>query len=56
MQKEGKELFTVKKALKTMLILARNIVLERAFLLQMQCQVPEPPFIEQDAEDTEKLK
>jgi len=28
-----------------MLVLAKNIVLERNFLTQIHCQVPEPPFI-----------
>ena len=27
-----------------MLVLAKNIVLERAFLTQIQCYVPEPPI------------
>ena len=40
-QKE--ELKTVKLALRRALILARNIVLERAFLIQINCEVPEPP-------------
>ena len=43
-QKEGQELIKVKKALKQMLVLAKNIVLERAFLTQIQCYVPEPPI------------
>ena len=39
-----------------MLVLARNIVLERHFLLQIQCQVPEPPFAEADDEKVNNLK
>lgn len=44
MQKEGQELAKVKKALKQMLVLAKNIVLERHFLTQIGCCVPEPPL------------
>ena len=33
----------VKQALQSMLYLAKNIVLERSFLNQIQCKVPEPP-------------
>ena len=40
---EKEELKVVKLALKRALTLAKNIVLERAFLIQIQCEVPEPP-------------
>ena len=46
----------MKKALKSMLTLARNIMLERHFLLQIQCQVLDPPFAEADDDMTERLK
>jgi hypothetical protein len=39
---EGKELQEVKLALREILKLARNVVLERSFLDQINCQVPRP--------------
>lgn len=43
---EEKELQDVKGALREMLKLARNVVLERAFLDQINCQVPRPLYDE----------
>ena len=37
---ENEELKKVKSALREMLKLARNVVLERAFLMQLNCHVP----------------
>lgn len=39
---EKEELKNVKEGLKEMLKLARNIVLERSFLYQMNCKIPNP--------------
>jgi hypothetical protein len=38
------ELKRVKQALREMLKLARNVILERAFLLQLNCQIPKPVY------------
>jgi hypothetical protein len=41
---ENEELKKVKTALREMLKLARNVVLERAFLFQLNCAIPKPVF------------
>lgn len=46
MQEELDELKKVKQALREMLKLARNVVLERAFLLQLNCNIPKPVYNE----------
>lgn len=46
MQDEIDELKKVKQALREMLKLARNVVLERAFLLQLNCHIPKPVYNE----------
>ena len=43
---EEKELQDVKLALREMLKLARNVVLERAFLDQINCHIPRPIYDE----------
>lgn len=40
------ELKKVKQALREMLKLARNVVLERAFLSQLNCSIPKPHYDE----------
>ena len=40
------ELKKVKQALREMLKLARNVILERAFLLQLNCSIPKPIYDE----------
>lgn len=44
---EGKELQEVKLALREILKLARNVVLERSFLDQINCQVPRPTVLDE---------
>ena len=50
---EEKELQEVKLALREILKLARNVVLERSFLDQINCQVPRPPPGRQNDHDYE---
>jgi hypothetical protein len=45
-EEEKEELKKVKKALSDMLKLARNVVLECAFLLQLNCNIPKPIYNE----------
>lgn len=46
MLEEIDELKKVKQALREMLKLARNVVLEKAFLLQLNCNIPKPVYSE----------
>lgn len=50
------ELVKVKKALQNMLYLAKNIVLERSFLNQIQCKVPEPPMDMDEFDQEDELR
>jgi hypothetical protein len=43
---ELEELKKVKQALREMLKLARNVILEKAFLLQLGCNIPKPVYDE----------